>query len=192
MNITKSGHNDEALFTAKVNKLKSIYNNLTSEILVSHIGEFNQDKINSISAFLENQLLQAGASKKVAKKIFNITIETLQNINLHGDKDLNGIQMTYFLVIKNGADYNIYSGNLVKSSGVEKLNKLLTHIKSLSEENLKKEYMEVLSHGELSEKGGAGLGFITIALKSNNNVNFEFEEIDKNYKLFSLHSKVKD
>jgi hypothetical protein len=50
--------------------------------------------------------------------------------------------------------------------------------------------MDVLSNGELSAKGGAGLGFLTIALKSSNNIDFDFETLNKEYSLFSLQSKV--
>ena len=50
--------------------------------------------------------------------------------------------------------------------------------------------MDVLSNGELSVKGGAGLGFLTIQLKSNKTMDFEFQTLNKNFSLFSLHSKV--
>jgi hypothetical protein len=72
----------------------------------------------------------------------------------------------------------------------EKLNLRLNAVKSLSDTDLKKQYMDVLSNGELSAKGGAGLGFLTIALKSGNNMDFEFQGLNKEYSLFSLQSKV--
>ena len=131
-----------------------------------------------------------GVSKSATKKIFNIVIETLQNICLHGEKDNNGYQMTYFVIGNHANEFTIYSGNIVTNKSVETLNKRINAIKSLNETDLKKMYMDVLSNGELSAKGGAGLGFLTIALKSGNNLDFDFEMLNKDYSLFSLQSKV--
>jgi hypothetical protein len=68
--------------------------------------------------------------------------------------------------------------------------KRLERVRSLNDADLKKEYLEVLSNGELSKKGGAGLGFITIDLKSNNNIELEFQPLNNEYSLFSMAAKV--
>jgi hypothetical protein len=98
--------------------------------------------------------------------------------------------MTYFIIGKHLNEFSIFSGNIVSNTVAEKLNRRLNSIKSLSNSDLKKQYMDVLSNGELSAKGGAGLGFLTIALKSNNNIDFDFEMLNKEYCLFSMQLKV--
>lgn len=190
MDLNKSGSVEEAIFTAKVNSIRSLYNSPEKKTIVVHIGELDQDKVNSISNLVETQMEYLGVSKSAVKKIFNIVIETLQNICLHGEKDNNGYQMTYFIIGKINNEFNIYSGNIITNLQAERLNRRLNSIKSLNDSDLKKQYMDVLSNGELSSKGGAGLGFLTIALKSNNNMDFEFQMLNKEYSLFSLHSKV--
>ena len=190
MDLNKSGSEEEAIFTAKVNSLRSLYNTPDKKVVVLHVGELDQDKVNSISSLVETQMENFGVSKSAVKKIFNIVIETLQNICLHGEKDNNGYQMTYFVIGRIQNEFNIHSGNIITNLQAEKLNRRLNAIRSLNESDLKKQYMDVLSNGELSAKGGAGLGFLTIALKSNNNMDFEFEVLNKEYSLFSLHSKV--
>ena len=190
MDLNKSGSTEEAIFTAKVNSIKSAYTGVDKKVIVSHIGELDQDKVNSISNIVETQMENLGVSKSATKKIFNIVIETLQNICLHGEKDNNGYQMTYFIIGRSHNEYNIYSGNIVTSMQAERLNRRLNAIRSLNDADLKKQYMDVLSNGELSSKGGAGLGFLTIALKSSNNMDFEFQMLNKEFSLFSLYSKV--
>ncbi|MFL5765610.1 MAG: SiaB family protein kinase [Bacteroidia bacterium] len=190
MDLNKSGSAEETIFTSKVNGIRAAFNGADKKIIVSHIGELDQDKVNTISTLVETQMEYLGVSKSAIKKIFNIVIETLQNICIHGEKDFNGYQMTYFIIGKNGNEFTIYSGNIVNNPVAEKLNKRLNSIKSLNDSDLKKQYMEVLSNGELSAKGGAGLGFLTIALKSSNNIDFDFEMLNKDYSLFSLQSKV--
>lgn len=190
MDLNKSGSAEEAIFTAKVNGIKAAYSVPGKKIIVSHIGELDQDKVNTISTLVETQMEYLGVSKSAVKKIFNIVIETLQNICLHGEKDHNGYQMTYFLIGKHENEFTIFSGNIVTNNAAEKLNKRLNAIKSLGDSDLKRQYMDVLSNGELSAKGGAGLGFLTIALKSGNNIDFDFEMLNKEFSLFSLQSKV--
>ena len=190
MDLNNSGSAEEAIFTARVNGIRALYTGDERKVLISHVGELDQDKVNSISTLVETQMENLAVSKSAVKKIFNIVIETLQNICLHGEKDNNGYQMTYFIIGKAGNIFTIHSGNIVTTAQAEKLNRRLNAIHSLNETDLKKQYMEVLSNGELSAKGGAGLGFLTIALKSNNNIDFEFEALNKDYSLFSLQSKV--
>jgi len=190
MDLNKVGSVEESIFTAKVNSIKAAYTGDDKKILVSHVGELDQDKVNTISSLVETQMENLGVSKSAVKKIFNIVIETLQNICLHGEKDNNGYQMTYFIIGKNQNEFTIFSGNIITNIGAEKLNIRLNSVKSLNDVELKKQYMEVLSNGELSAKGGAGLGFLTIALKSGNNMDFEFQVLNKEYSLFTLQSKV--
>lgn len=190
MDLNKSGSVEEAIFTNKVNSIKAAFNVADRKIIVSHIGELDQDKVNTISTLVETQMEYLGVSKSAIKKIFNIVIEMLQNICIHGEKDNNGYQMTYFIIGKNSNEYTLFSGNIVSSAVAERLNKRLNAIKSMNDSDLKKQYMDVLSNGELSSKGGAGLGFLTIALKSNNEIDFDFEVLNKEYSLFSLQAKV--
>ena len=190
MDLNKSGSVEETIFTTKVNGIKAAFSGSDKKIIVSHLGELDQDKVNTISTLVETQMEYLGVSKSAIKKIFNIVIETLQNICIHGEKDNNGYQMTYFIIGRHNNEFSIFSGNIVNNTVAEKLNKRLNSIKSLSDSDLKKQYMDVLSNGELSAKGGAGLGFLTIALKSGNNIDFDFEMLNKEYSLFSQQSKV--
>jgi hypothetical protein len=47
-----------------------------------------------------------------------------------------------------------------------------------------------LNNGELSEKGGGGLGLIDIAKKSRNKLQYSFREIDEDYSFFTLTVKI--
>ena len=42
----------------------------------------------------------------------------------------------------------------------------------------------------MSEKGGAGLGFITIGMKSGNKLKVDFKKINDQFSLFTLTSSV--
>ena len=49
MDLNKSGSVEEAIFTNKVNGIKAAFNVADRKIIVSHIGELDQDKVNTIS-----------------------------------------------------------------------------------------------------------------------------------------------
>ena len=58
-------------------------------------------------------MLEGGDRKVVVKRMFSIIVEGLQNIRLHGEKDNEGDQTSFFLLLKNDEHYFIYLGNLV-------------------------------------------------------------------------------
>jgi len=176
---------------SKYNSISELYkSNSRTTLVTSHFGEMSQDKSNAIICLIENYLENIGASHKAVKKIFNIVVETLQNIRLHGDKDKDGNQLCFFLFVQFEDEFTIASGNLIHNEKVTESESKLEKIKHLNERELKKLYMEILSEGSLSAKGGAGLGFITIALKSENNMRFSFEKADDDYSVFFLESKI--
>lgn len=190
MDLNKEGSPEQTIFAEKVNGIRTACSSEGSKEMVLHVGELDQDQVNTISSVVENQMMNIGVSKGIIKKIFNIAIETLQNICFHAEKDNNGNQLTYFIIGKKDNEITTYSGNLLKNEAAEKLAKRLERLKSLNEADLKQEYLEVLSNGELSQKGGAGLGFITIAMKSNNNVDFQFQKVNDELSLFSMKAVV--
>jgi len=180
----------EDIFSGRLKDLKNSCINSGESIILSHVGFFNQDIVNQLSSETENKLLELGVNKKLNKKLFNIVIETLQNIIIHGQKDESGAVWAYYLITKKDNTFVLYSANLVTNQSIEKMTTKLSKIKSLSLNDLKALYMDILSNGALSEKGGAGLGFITMAIKSDNHLNYEFKNLNNTYSIFSIQLKV--
>jgi hypothetical protein len=188
--VNSPEHTEAEVFDSSFKRLAEYFSKADRKLVISHCGELSQEKISNLSTLVENQLVNLEVSKGAMKKMFNIVIEALQNILLHGEKDGNGVQHCYVIIGRDHNELSIFTGNLVSNINVDKMKRRLEGIKSLDEKGLKGKYMEVLSNGELSAKGGAGLGFLTIALKSNNNINFDFRNVNESVSLFSLQSKV--
>jgi len=190
MDLKKSSSVEHGIFTEKVNTIRAAYKTEDKKIIVSHIGELDQRKINTLSSLVEAQLEHLKVSKTTTKKIFNVVIEVLQNIALHGENvGADEIPLNYLLVARNTSDFVVYAGNAVPNGIVKKLEERLKRIQSFSTFELKKQYMDVLTNGSLSEKGGAGLGFLTMALKAHE-INFDFINLNDEYSLFSIQLKV--
>jgi hypothetical protein len=160
-------------------------------VLVSHYGELSQSVISNLEGNVEEKITSLDIAKGPIKKIFFISVETLQNMLLHGHKNNQGEQHNFFILVKNGSNLKVISSNLVANSSIPALEKQINTINSFDDEKaLKAYYLEHLENNTMSEKGGAGLGFITIGMKSGNKLKVDFKKINDQFSLFTLTSSV--
>lgn len=136
------------------------------KVTVSHFGEFSQNLVNSLTQSIENAMLDSGDKKSVIKRMFSILIEGLQNIRIHGGRDEDGTQVSFLIILQHQGHYKISFGNLIETKNIPKVETLVDFLNESEQTEVKQHYMEVLSNGQISNKGGAGLGFITMALKT--------------------------
>jgi hypothetical protein len=159
-------------------KIFGDYNkNASGKIIVSHFGEFSQDLVNSLSTNIEDMMLESGDKKGVVKRMFSILVEGLQNIRIHGERDQDGNQVSFLIVLQKEEEYRVTFGNLIKRKNVDGIIERIESLNKMDNAEVKELYMDVLSNGIMSNKGGAGLGFITMSLKSKNKIDFINEEV---------------
>jgi len=154
-------------------------------VIVAHFGAINQDLVNRLSEQVEELLFSAGAKKTVIKRIFSIVVEGLQNVLLHGEK-YGSEQICMLIVAVSNNQYRVAMGNVTNSSEKSRLEGYVGHLNSMNNEEVKAFYLETLNNGLISEKGGAGLGFITMRMKSKNQLLHEFIEWTENQLFFVI------
>jgi hypothetical protein len=160
-------------------------------VLLAYDGVLNNDTISRLESEVEGKVTELAIAKTPLKKIFFISVEALQNMLIHGGKDSAGHQHNYFILSKNHTKVEIITANLVNNANIEKLRTDVERLNSFNEPSeLKSYYMEHLDKNEISDKGGAGLGFITIAMKSGNKLGYTFDKINDQLSLFLLRSTV--
>ena len=140
------------------------------KVTVSHFGEFSQDLVNSLTISIENAMVDSGDKKSTVKRMFSVLVEGLQNIRIHGERDEDGTQVSFLIILQQVDTYKITFGNLIETKNIAKVKKLVDFLNSSDLTTVKQHYMEVLSNGNISNKGGAGLGFITMALKTKHSI----------------------
>src|SRR6056297_2322138 len=105
-------------------------------------------------------------------------VECLQNIAKHAfhsfEENTGELNHSILLVTKSDQNYQIITGNIVKESKKEFLTDLLNRINRMDKKSLDQLYKKQLKEGHLSEKGGAGVGFIDIKRKTQNNLEYHF------------------
>jgi len=160
------------------------------KVILSHFGEFSQELVNSLSISIENMMIESGDQKGVVKRIFSILVEGLQNIRIHGERDEKEQQTSFLTILQSDTYYKLTLGNLVSSENISKIVDRINQLNELNPSDIKNLYMEVLSNGIMSNKGGAGLGFITMSLKSKNQLDFTTEDLSELLTLLSLEIKI--
>lgn len=154
---------------------------------VSHFGPFTQDLVMSLSEGIEELLVSIGDDRLVIKRMFSILIEGLQNVRLHGGYDESSNQQLAYLIVAGSADnYKVVMANITAASDQRRVESFINKINNYSQEELKDTYRSVLANEFLSQKGGAGLGFITTRMKSGNPIGARFLKLSDDQVLFSL------
>jgi hypothetical protein len=165
--------------------------NKTGELILAYDGVLNSETISKLETEIENKILQKSLPKIVIKKVFFICIESLQNMFIHGYKDETGAKHNFFILYITDKAVKMIGSNLINNLAIEKLTKHIDKINSFNDPaDLKTYYLEHLENNELSEKGGAGLGFITIGMKSGNKLRTEFAKINDDRSMFLMEVTI--
>lgn len=160
------------------------------KVLISHFGVFSQDLVSSLCASTEELLISSGDKRMLVKRLFSILIEGLQNIRIHGKRDEFGRQLGYVIVARSGEFYRILMANVIDPADQDKVESYLDKINDYSVEELKETYLAVLSNEFMSQKGGAGLGFITTRIKSENPLRYSFYQLKNGNMLFTFDVRM--
>lgn len=166
------------------------------EVLLAYKGSITAELITNVLGVVESKLDHVISKSITKKKIYNILVESLQNLYHHVDDlpdEINegmDIHFGIFVISKVDDQYVIRTGNFLKSDKVKKLKERLDKIRSLSKDELKELYKFVLNNQKFSEKGGGGLGLIDIARRTDGRVDYEFDEFDDNYSFFNLNITI--
>ena len=176
-----------------IDKLASFYEDLNREnIIIVHHGMVNQELVRAFLSLAREKFRNTGDKKVVKKRVFNIMVECLQNINRHNLEVPNEKSMSsIFMIGIEDQDYFIITGNIMMKKNVADLEKQLVNINTLDEAGISDQYAAVIKGGRIHERGGAGLGLLDIARRSAQELVYSFREIDDKYSFFSLLTRVR-
>ena len=160
-----------------------------NQFMLSYKGEISDEIMMPLLAMTEMKLEMSGAKGKIKGKVFNVIVECLQNVTRH-TRNMEHRKAAMFMLGGCDEGFVIYSGNAIRADKVQELKEKLLKINTMTQEELKEFYKFWIHTQEFSERGGAGLGFIDMARKTGNPLDFDFEPIDDEYYFFSLKTLV--
>ncbi len=173
------------------------YNELSKgDVVLAYKGSITSDLINDILEAVEEKLDEYDENGKTKKKIYNILVESLQNLYHHIEERHEGVEedldpkFGVLVVVREEDLYKVTTGNFVNSRKIKFLKEKIDKINSLTKEELKDMYKFILNHQRLSAKGGGGLGLVDIARKTGYKLEYSFYNYNGNYYFFDLTIKV--
>jgi hypothetical protein len=164
------------------------------EINLVYEGKVTHQITKAFIALAEAQMEEDEEASKVQRTVFHVMVECLQNISRHADEFETG-ETAYsgkgiFMVSNTDDAYCITTGNAINNGKIPELEEMLQQINELNVEDLKELYMKQMKEGRLSEKGGAGLGFIDIRRKTGEQLDYNFLPISESVSFFLLTTLI--
>ena len=165
--------------------------------ILQYEGLFYLDSIEMLLYKVKMKLESMDLSIALKKKLFNIVVECIDNIQKHSEKQIsiysrNQIKHAYFTLDFENNYYIIQTQNVILNDEIVGLTERLNYLNSLDKDGLRKNYEKVITDGKISTKGGAGLGLFDIAIKSGNKMEYHFSPINEFISYFTLTTKVQN
>jgi len=159
----------------------------------AYMGALSNHMVVSSINLIEQNLANDSSFKKLRHKLSFLMIESFQNILRYGDEPINKdfkYRKEMFITRNIGGTFYIGSCNLIENHKVDFVNNKLKEVNLLNSGDLDLLYRKILTNNRFTEAGGAGLGFIEMARKTRQKLQFDFEAIDNDYSYFYLLIKV--
>jgi len=157
--------------------------------VVSFQGKFTSVKTEAHLRELERKLDLSGFSRAIKKRVYSLAVEMIQNIVHHGLSCPNEVDSS-FAVVSQYDSIHLISQNFVFVSDSGKLQSAIDTINAMTDAELRKYHVELLCDNDFSIKGGAGLGLVTLARKSDGKIDYHLECINPTTSTLSLHIMI--
>jgi hypothetical protein len=163
------------------------------EVTLAYEGEINHQIIKLFSSMTEEDLSGKDEPETVQKRVYHVMIECLQNITKHS-ADTDGKDQPsrrgILIVSRNEDDYQVTTGNIIENKQINEVKEHIEFINSLDKARLNEMYKKQMKEGRISQKGGAGLGFIDIKRKTGKNLDYCFVPLTENSSFFLFSSTI--
>lgn len=134
------------------------------QVVMRHTGTLSHADIERLVAEVEAHSLGANDSVVVRKRLLNVVVESLENVRVHAEERFAAT--AFALLTRDESGYRLLVGNALPSATAELLLSRVEHINAMDEADLKEHFLRLLSNEGRTERGGAGLGLLTIARKA--------------------------
>ncbi|MBP8824800.1 MAG: hypothetical protein KBH07_14250 [Flavobacteriales bacterium] len=124
----------------------------------------------------------------VRKRMMQVLVEAVDNLNRHGLGLL--ADATFALLVQDRHGYRLATGNAVPWATAMVLSKRVEILNMMAQEDLKEQYLKLLTFSGHSANGGAGLGLFTLARKGKLPLVASFDPVGPFTSYFTLEMRI--
>lgn len=179
------------------NEIRSFYHELQNKgIIFSFSGPISQSLLEGIGQTLKQKMSLEETSTNVIQKVFSIFVELMQNIINYSAQRVTAqeadqeISYGVLIVGKEEDQFYIISGNYIQEGQEAALQEKLAKIKSMDKEELKQYYKQQRRLQADNASKGAGLGFIEMARKATQPIDFDIARMENGYSFFVVKAVI--
>lgn len=162
-----------------------------AKIILDHRGRINYSTIDTLLSEFKSVFRAHEIQFHIYKRIITVMIEALENIYKYNDFFEDFVEsreeyMPSFELTRTTDMIRIKTSNPVRVQDMEAIRRSIEKVNQQESDSLSDMYVEVISNGEFSSNGGAGLGFIEMARTSRNKLEYDFEEVTEHYAIYTF------
>lgn len=151
------------------------------DVIFYYVGYFSQTIIAAMADAVKLRAEHTGAVGQTRRKLFSSFIEMAQNIVHYSadafekeGQDAAGMRHGAVFITHTDDRYFLHCANPIHADVADKLREKLERLRSLTIDEIKSEYKEMLRSEAPPDSKGAGLGFLTMARDASAPLDFEF------------------
>jgi hypothetical protein len=159
-----------------------------SGIFLDYRGPLDFDVIDSLLKKLKKTREFTAMNRTTGKRVYYVVVECLENILKHAELELteNPATNSHITIRKQNDKIIVNAGNPVAGDVKENIVQRLESINNSDENTLKSLYENKIRSELLNDEKCAGLGFIHMAIKSGNKINYSFKPLTNGYLYFEI------
>ena len=141
---------------------------------------------------MKSKLALDETDKKVARSLFSILVEQVQNVIRYSaeydppDDATSELRYGVLIIGQNGDKFYVTCGNMIRNEDVQRLSANLAEVQRMDKDELKARYKETLKGETPDGSKGAGVGFLDIARRARYGFEFDFFQVNDNHSYFSI------
>ncbi|MCD4709523.1 MAG: SiaB family protein kinase [Bacteroidales bacterium] len=167
-----------------------------AEVIIDFEGSISFETMEKLLNQLKSARQFNALRKPVRKRVYGTVVESIDNIFKYAapvqDK-IRVLQKPPMLMVKEQeGKFIVSTGNLLQNEQVDDLKYKLNRVNQMDDEALKSLYEEVINKEASDRDRGAGLGLITMALRTDGNICYHFDPAGPAHSYFTMHITVKE
>jgi len=164
---------------------------MLSKSILSYQGPFSFSTIDWLLSEFKLAAQDHELPFKTYKKMISVMIEALENVSKYSDQlQCNGEASADFcpscMISRSDSLIEMETRNPVKRRDVKPLRSRIDEVNNQDSDALKALYKSTITNGQFSVNGGAGLGFIEMAKTTGSKLEYTFENLTKDYSLYTF------